>query len=200
MENVVIREARREDCKELRRLIQELADFEQMPDDCKLTVEGLERDGFDAVPPLFHCYVAEVSTHVKDISATKEENVSDVLKMGDSCAKLIGHALYFFSYSSQRGRTIYLEDIYVTPEYRGSKLGSALFDKVAKKGIETGCVQMDLVVLNWNPAQIFYKRKGATDITSEKNFNYYSIDRDAMEHLLAYKYKHRLVDTKSVNL
>ncbi|XP_047105673.1 thialysine N-epsilon-acetyltransferase-like isoform X3 [Schistocerca piceifrons] len=139
-------------------------------------------------------------TFINSLRWESLQSVSDVLKMGDSCAKLIGHALYFFSYSSQRGRTIYLEDIYVTPEYRGSKLGSALFDKVAKKGIETGCVQMDLVVLNWNPAQIFYKRKGATDITSEKNFNYYSIDRDAMEHLLAYKYKHTLVDTKSVNL
>lgn len=46
--------------------------------------------------------------------------------------QLIGYAIYFYSYSTWEGKSIYLEDLYVTPEYRAKGVGSALFNKVAK--------------------------------------------------------------------
>ncbi|XP_046668498.1 uncharacterized protein LOC124359636 isoform X3 [Homalodisca vitripennis] len=65
-----IRKAEKDDCKEIRKLIQECAVFLEKPDDPTITVEILERDGIETSPPLFECYVAE----------EKSENKSEVLE------------------------------------------------------------------------------------------------------------------------
>jgi len=56
---------------------------------------------------------------------------------GDDCDAntLLGYALYFYTYSTWKGKALYLEDLYVTPGCRGEGLGSALFNRVAKVGI-----------------------------------------------------------------
>lgn len=77
--------------------------------------------------------------------------------------KIVGFALFYTSYSTWKGPCVYLEDLYVEPEYRGTGLGSKLFDKIVAVAKERKVSRMDWQILDWNqPAIDFYKRKGAT--------------------------------------
>ena len=111
MKTVSVRDAKREDFKEVRRLIQELADFERMPDGPVIDEKTLEHDAFDLEHPLFYCYVVE--------------DPSD-------STKLVGYAIYYYTYGTWTGRKMYLEDIYVTESFRGTGVGNALFHKVVQ--------------------------------------------------------------------
>ena len=91
--SVVIRKAVKEDCKKIRVLIQELADYEKMPEGPKINVETLAEDGFGA-KSFFECFVA-----------TDNET-------------LVGFVLFFYTYSTWEGRSVYMEDLYVTPTHR----------------------------------------------------------------------------------
>lgn len=71
----------------------------------------LERDAFDLERPLFYCYVVE---HPSDPS------------------KLVGYAIYYYTYGTWTGKRIYLEDIYVTDAFRGKGVGNMLFQKVTQ--------------------------------------------------------------------
>src|ERR1700754_1113275 len=97
-----IRKARPGDMPDVLQLITELAIFEREPDAVVITAEDLQRDGFSG-QPLFHCFVAE-----------HESNI-------------VGMALYYYRYSTWKGKTIHLEDLIVTEEMRGTGLGSALY-------------------------------------------------------------------------
>ena len=81
-------------------LIQELADYEKMPEGPKISAEVLEKDGFGD-EKFFHCFVAEQSDK-----------------------SLIGFALYNITYSTWEGKQVYMEDLYVQPQYRGQGVGS----------------------------------------------------------------------------
>jgi ribosomal protein S18 acetylase RimI-like enzyme len=73
-----------------------------------------------------------------------------------------GFALYFPIYSTWAGRSLYLEDLFVEPEYRGRGIGKALLTRVASLAVEQGCARLDWSVLRWNtPAIGFYQRLGA---------------------------------------
>uniref|UniRef100_A0A3Q4IAU6 Uncharacterized protein n=1 Tax=Neolamprologus brichardi TaxID=32507 RepID=A0A3Q4IAU6_NEOBR len=97
--------------------LQELAEYENLAEHVKVTQKDLEQDGFSN-NPLFHGIIAEVPEQHK----TKEGHTK------------IGYALYFYSYSSWSGRAIYMEDLYVMPEFRGTvqDVGKALMSKVAQ--------------------------------------------------------------------
>ena len=118
-------------------LIQELADFEKESDAVVVTVEDLVRDGFGPAP-LFDVFVAEVE---KDI---------------------VGIALYYYRYSTWKGKTIHLEDLIVKEEMRGTGLGYALYSEVIKQGKKDKVRRIEWNVLDWNtPAVEFYKKSGA---------------------------------------
>uniref|UniRef100_A0A3P9QHB2 Spermidine/spermine N1-acetyltransferase family member 2b n=1 Tax=Poecilia reticulata TaxID=8081 RepID=A0A3P9QHB2_POERE len=102
--NFRVRPSTKEDCKDISRMIMELAVYEKMPDQVEISHKELERDGF-CQNPFFECLVAEVP----------EEHKS---KEGFT---VVGYALYFYTYSTWRGRSVYLEDLYVMPEFRGTK-------------------------------------------------------------------------------
>ncbi|XP_053528672.1 thialysine N-epsilon-acetyltransferase isoform X2 [Artibeus jamaicensis] len=102
---VRIREAKEEDCGNILRLIRELAEFEELSDQVKISEEELRADGFGE-NPFYYCLVAE------SLPSPGEPQ--------GSC--LVGYGLYYFIYSTWKGRSIYLEDIYVKPEYRGHKV------------------------------------------------------------------------------
>ena len=75
---------------------------------------------------------------------------------------IIGIALYYISYSTWRGRSMYLEDLYVQPKHRGEQLGYLLFELVREEAIRLNCKRMDWQVLDWNePAIKFYEKLGA---------------------------------------
>jgi GNAT superfamily N-acetyltransferase len=77
--------------------------------------------------------------------------------------KPVGFALYFFTYSTFLARpTLYLEDLFVLPEERGTGAGKALLRALARIAVRRGCGRLEWAVLDWNrPAIGFYKRLGA---------------------------------------
>ncbi|XP_061768619.1 diamine acetyltransferase 1 isoform X3 [Nerophis ophidion] len=115
-----IRAAIVEDCKDVARMNLDLATYEKVPEQVTVTQKDLEQDGFSK-NPFFQCLIAEVPQQHKS-------------KDGYT---LIGFALYFYSYSAWRGKSIYLEDLYVMPEFRGQGVGKALLSKVAQCDVLT---------------------------------------------------------------
>lgn len=134
---MIIRKGEQKDMKSVLELIQELAVFEKEPDAVELTVADLERDGFGS-NPLFHTFVAEI-----------DENI-------------VGIALYYYRYSTWKGKTIHLEDLIVKDNQRGSGVGFALYSKIIEQGKMDNVRRIEWAVLDWNiPAIEFYKKSGA---------------------------------------
>ena len=101
-----------------------------------------------------------------------EDQVRKTLLGKDRCAETLlvfsgevaaGFAVYFFNYSTFLGKPgLYLEDLFVKPEFRGQGLGKALFAELIKVAAARGCGRMEWSVLDWNePAMAFYERIGA---------------------------------------
>lgn len=137
MQEIVIRDARREDMESVHRLIRELARFEKSPDAVKVTVDQLIEDGFQAQPK-FKCWVAEQGTDI------------------------VGMALVYARYSTWVGPVLHLEDLVVTDSRRGLGIGSRLLDEVVRYGHAIGVKRISWEVLDWNdPAIAFYEERGA---------------------------------------
>ncbi len=96
----------------------------------------------------------------------------------------LGFALYFYNFSTFVGkRGIYLEDIYVEPEYRGRGIGSALLKRLARIAKEQDCGRMEWSVLTWNQPSIdFYHRLGAVTLEDWRTFRLHG---EALERLAA---------------
>lgn len=94
----------------------------------------------------------------------------------------VGYAIYFFTYSSFVGLPgLYLEDLFVVPESRGSGVGRDLLASVARKAVERGCRRMEWAVLNWNePAIGFYKKLGAEPMNE---WTVYRISENKLDEL-----------------
>lgn len=75
----------------------------------------------------------------------------------------VGMAIYFYNYSTWQGRKgLYLEDLYITPEFRGKGAGGSLLKYLAEKAVKEKCGRFEWSVLDWNkPAIEFYKSIGA---------------------------------------
>ena len=98
--------------------------------------------------------------------------------------RLVGYALYHHTWSSFRTNArMWLEDLYVTPEARGTGAGRALFRAFVADSAERGCHRVDWHVLEWNAARAFYEAQGAQ--RTEAEMLQYGLDRAAMERLLA---------------
>lgn len=132
-----IRTASAEDCGRILQMIRALARYEKMEDQVVAT-EGLLREW------IFEKKKAEV------IFATED-------------GREVGFALFFHHFSTFLGRAgIYLEDLYVIPEYRGKGHGKALLKRLAQVTLERGCGRLDWQCLDWNERSIaFYRSLGA---------------------------------------
>ncbi len=118
-------------------LVRELAAYENAPQEVINTVASMEQDGFGP-NPIYWFFVAE------------NEN------------GIVGISLYYWRYSTWKGKRLYLEDIIVTEKERGSGIGKLLFDSTMQKALEENCSGMMWQVLEWNePAINFYKKYGA---------------------------------------
>ncbi|XP_017650511.1 diamine acetyltransferase 2 isoform X2 [Nannospalax galili] len=115
MASVRIREAKEGDCGDILRLIQELAEYEKLAHQLKISEEALRADGFGE-NPFYHCLVAEILPGPGELQGPH----------------VVGFGLYYFVYSTWKGRNVYLEDIYVMPKYRGQGIGTQIIIKVAK--------------------------------------------------------------------
>ena len=133
-----IRPATPADVPTILRFIRDLATYEREPDAVHATEADLLRDGFGPTAR-FSCLIAELD------------------------GTPAGFALYFTSYSTWEGHHgLYLEDLYVSPEFRKLGLGKALLGSVAAIAVEQGCPRLEWSVLDWNQPSIdFYHRIGA---------------------------------------
>lgn len=92
----------------------------------------------------------------------------------DGGERPVGYALFFMNFSSFRGQTgVYLEDIFITEDYRKYGLGELMLRQIARIGKENGAERMDFQVLEWNrPAIDFYEKHGAEMDASERHFKF----------------------------
>jgi len=123
--------------------------------------------------PLILKFIKELSVYEKISKevVTTEDTLRETLFGGKSYAQVliaeiegkpVGYVLYFFNFSTFVGRPgLYIEDVFVSKEYRGQGIGTALFKKCAYIAKENKCVRMEWSVLKWNPAREFYDHMGA---------------------------------------
>ncbi len=133
----MIRPAQPGDEKAIHALIVELAIYEREPDAVINTPEQLFHDLF-------------------------EDSICEALVVENAKGEIVGFALYYTSYSTWKGRCLYLEDFYVLPDFRRGGIGHELFQAVVDIAKERGVKRMDWQVLEWNdPALSFYKKQNA---------------------------------------
>ena len=135
--NLNIRKTTADDVPLILKLIKELSVFEKMSEEVVTTEDTLRETLFGD------------KSYARVLIAEIEE-------------KPVGYALYFYNFSTFVGRPgLYIEDVYVSEEYRGQGIGTALFKYCARIAKENKCVRMEWLVLNWNPARKFYDHMGA---------------------------------------
>ncbi len=137
MKDFRIRQAERKDCAMILSFIRALAEYENMLDEVVADEALLEEW-------IFNKQKAEVIFAVED-------------------GKEVGFALFFHNFSTFLGRAgIYLEDLFVLPEYRGNGYGKALLKRLAAITVERGCGRLEWSCLDWNQPSIdFYLSLGA---------------------------------------
>jgi GNAT superfamily N-acetyltransferase len=138
MEGTAIRTATPKDMQAVNNLIHELAVYEKAVEQHINTTEQLIEDGFGP-NKVFDCIVAELNGTV------------------------VGFALFYTSYSTWKGKCLYLEDFLVTEKLRGKGIGKLLFDEVYQIAKNKNVGRFEWQVLDWNePAINFYKKYNAT--------------------------------------
>ena len=134
MSQITIRVGKPTDIANALSLVKELAIYEKAPNEVEVTEGEMQNWGFGA-GKIFDFFVAEHN------------------------GKMVGMALYYYKYSTWKGKCLFLEDIIVTEEFRGHGLGSRLFEEVARVAKESKVRRMEWQVLDWNePAIRFYKK------------------------------------------
>ena len=133
-----LRPAQPEDTAAIFELIQALAEYEKLTDAVTGSVEGLQEHLFGSRP------------YVEAIVAEYD-------------GRAVGFALYFYNYSTFLTKPgIYLEDLFVLPDYRRQGIGKAIFKYLAELAVERDCGRLEWSVLDWNePAIAFYRQIGA---------------------------------------
>ncbi len=118
-------------------LVKELAEYERAPAEVEVTLQEMQNWGFGK-DKIFEFFVAE------------------------NAGKIVGMALYYYKYSTWKGKCLFLEDIIITESFRRYGLGSKLFDKVVEIAKAQKVRRMEWQVLEWNePAINFYKKYDA---------------------------------------
>lgn len=135
--STTIRIGKKEDLPRVLELVKELAAFERASHEVINTVALMEEDGFGK-NPIYEFFVAE------------------------SNQIIIGISLYYWRYSTWKGKRLYLEDIVITESERGKGAGKLLFDRTLQHSLDQNCSGMMWQVLDWNePAINFYKKYGS---------------------------------------
>lgn len=157
-QDLSFRKATIEDSKLILHFIKEIATYEKMQSDVKNTEEEIKEK-------LFNKHYADVIFLMKD-------------------NKEIGYALYFFTYSTFTGKpSLYLEDLFIYPEYRKNGYGKKTFKHLIKIALDNDCERMEWCCLNWNKPSIeFYLNLKATPM---KEWTTYRLTSDNMKEIIA---------------
>ena len=143
---ITIREADPDDAEIIAGLIVELADYERLAHEAAPSALALRRHLAPAANPRCEAILAE----------------------HEASGQVIGFALYFQNYSTFLTRWgLYLEDVYVKPDFRGRGAGFALLKRIAEIAVERGCQRLDFSVLTWNELALdFYRKLGAKELST----------------------------------
>jgi GNAT superfamily N-acetyltransferase len=157
----VIRSVREKDVSELIMLVKELAKYERLVNQFEATPQLYIKHGFGG-EPIFKALIVE--------------------NLDSGGPKSLGMAIYFFTFSTFLGKpTLYLEDLFVLPEYRGRGIGKAMLLELTKIAAEADCGRMEWSVLNWNkPSIAFYLSLGAKPMDE---WTVYRLDRPGIKKL-----------------
>jgi len=138
MNDIKIREATIDDSSLILKFVKELAEFERAASEVSATVEDIRKSIFGADSTV-HALICSMD------------------------AKPIGFAVYFYNYSTWKGKNgLYLEDIYITPDYRSEGAGRKILKYLAKIAVSKDYGRFELSVLDWNESAIkFYESIGA---------------------------------------
>ena len=158
--NLLFRQAERKDVPLILRFIKDLGQYEKLLHEVVATEELLEEWIFD------------------------KEKAEVIFAVADGTE--VGFALYFHNFSTFLGRAgIYLEDLYVSPQYRGHGYGKGLLQKLASIAVERGCGRLEWWCLDWNRSSIeFYRSLGAE---SMDEWTTYRIAGDTLKEFAADK-------------
>jgi GNAT superfamily N-acetyltransferase len=153
------------------------------------------RPGTEDDVPLILSLIRELAEYERlshEVVATEEMLRDSLFGERRAAEVLLGHlddepagfALFFHNFSTFLGRPgIYLEDLYVRPEFRGAGVGRAMLVRLARLARERGCGRLEWSVLDWNePAISFYKRLGASPVSG---WSVYRVTGEALEELAA---------------
>ncbi len=137
----------------------------------------------------FICELAEYEKLSDDVTTNKEilyeslfvRRQAEVL-IAEVDSVPVGFALFFHNFSTFKGRAcLYLEDLYIKPEYRGKGYGKEMFKALAKIAVDRACDRFDWSVLDWNTPSIeFYKKMGAMAMD---DWTVYRLTGDSLKRL-----------------
>ncbi len=157
MSKIIYREAEPNDIPIILQFIRDLAEYEKLSHEVKATEQDIMQGLFCENPKAF-CILAEQDR------------------------KAVGFALCFYNYSTFQGKPgIYLEDLFVNPDYRGLGIGKGFFKYLAQKAVTEDCGRIQWWVLNWNEPSInFYKSLGAV---AQDEWTVYRLEGQSIENL-----------------
>lgn len=139
---IKVRQVEEGDFPQIVNLFKDFATFEKLPEKMTNSVERMNKE-----KAFFNCFVAETEDKL-----------------------IIGYVTYFFGYYTWIGKSLYMDDLYVRPEYRANGIGTKLINKVIEFAKDSECHKLRWQVSEWNkPAIGFYKNIGAQVDGSEQN-------------------------------
>jgi len=140
--NITIRNAEEADFVQILDLFKEFAEFENFPEKMINSVDRMIKE-----KDFFNCFVAETTDKI-----------------------IIGYVTYFFSYYTWTGKCLYMDDLYVKPDFRANGIGKRLINRVIEFAKSSQCHKLRWQVSSWNkPAIGFYQGIGATIDDIERN-------------------------------
>ncbi|MBP1640513.1 MAG: family N-acetyltransferase [Bacteroidetes bacterium] len=140
--DIGIRDVEEKDFTQIVALFHEFAAFEKLPDKMTNSVEKMHNE-----KEFFHCFVAATADN-----------------------RIVGYVTFFFGYYTWIGKSLYMDDLYVKPEYRAAGIGTMLINRVIALAKASECHKLRWQVSEWNkPAIAFYKHLGAEIDGTEQN-------------------------------